>query len=370
MSRVEGTRVVFRVDASLRIGSGHVMRCLALATALRERGARCSFVCRDHPGQMLDVIAARGFAAAALPRPGSGGGAPAARPAHAAWLDADPALDAAQTLAAAGDAAIDWLVVDHYAIDAGWEQALRSRASRLLVIDDLADRPHGCELLVDQSPGRVDADYAPWTTPGCRVRTGPRFALLRPEFAAWRARSLARRASARLDQVLVTLGGSDPDNVTGSILDALVRCPLPADTTLRVVMGASAPALDQVRARAAALPWPTQVLVGVDDMASLMATSDIAIGAAGTTALERCCLGLPSVLVVLAANQAAGARALADAGAAVLIEDRGALLPALADALGRLGDAAGRSAIAHAASQVTDGAGTERVVAEIEACGG
>jgi len=358
--------VVFRADAALHIGTGHVMRCITLAETLRARGAACRFVCRAHPGHLIEHIRQRGFAVAALPSVPTKAVAPAADgprlPAHPHWLGADWQTDAEQTRAALGDEPVDWLVVDHYALDARWEQRLRPACRRLMVIDDLADRPHACDLLLDQNLGRRATDYAALVPDCCAVLAGPQYALLRPEFAALRPYSLARRERPRLEHLLVTMGGVDKDNATGRVLDALRCCPLPPDGRLTVVMGARAPWLEHVRGLAATLPWPSDVRVDVDDMAQLMADSDLAIGAAGTTAWERCCLGLPSISMILAPNQKAGALALGDAGA-VLVAPHGPELAArLAEQLRQVSHTERLAALSAAARAITDGGGAWRVV--------
>lgn len=312
-------KVVFRTDASLQIGTGHVMRCLTLADALRERGAECTFICREHAGNLLALIEQREHNALALTACSDLVDF-AANPAHAAWLGASWEMDAKQTLQALGPLVVDWLVVDHYAVDCRWENAVRSRTKHLMVIDDLADRPHDCELLLDQNLGRTARDYRGLLRPDTATLIGPRYALLRPEFAKMRGESLVRRAKPQLQQLLITMGGVDKDNATGQVLDALKECALPQDLRITVVMGPRAPWLAQVKAQAGIMSRPTEVLVGVTNMAQLMAASDFAIGAAGGTAWERCCLGLPGLVLVLEQNQREGAVALQMAGAAVLLE--------------------------------------------------
>lgn len=352
--------IVFRADASITIGTGHVMRCLTLADALRERGARCRFVCRYHPGHLLEMLRQRGYEVVALPA-GSGGAELADGPAHAAWLGASWEEDAQATLRAIGPDTVDWLVVDHYALDARWEHTVRAACRRLWVIDDLADRPHDCEGLLDQNLGRSGIDYIDRVPAHCRVLAGAANALLRPEFAAFRQRSLARRETPELRELLISMGGVDKGNATGAVLKALAGCELPAAARITVVVGQQAPWLQQVREVAAGLPWPVDLRVNVQDMARLMSECDLAIGAAGTTAWERCSLGLPTLTMVLADNQWPGALALEAAGAAGLLKAEG-LAVQLQDAISRLQRPGELLLLAKAASAVTDGAGTQRVV--------
>jgi UDP-2,4-diacetamido-2,4,6-trideoxy-beta-L-altropyranose hydrolase len=374
--------VTFRTDASLQMGSGHVMRCLTLADALTAQGAQCHFICREHPGHLMEMIRQRGFKVnslagliniaisapkiianewAALP-PG---------PAHAAWLGSTWQADAADTASILATLKPDWLVVDHYALEARWEEALAPHYQKLLVIDDLADRPHACDLLLDQNLGRQPGDYEGLVPAQCQMLTGPRYALLRPEFAALREASLKRRAGSsqkEIKQLLITMGGVDLPNATGQVLEALKGCPLPADCCITVVMGATAPALAQVRELAGQMPWPTTVLVDVSNMAQHMARSDLAIGAAGSTSWERCCMGLPTLMVVLAENQRPIAIALERAGAAVVINRQSdiQLASELTNAIGsflvneKLLASLGTSALG-----ITNGCGVNLVVAQM-----
>jgi UDP-2,4-diacetamido-2,4,6-trideoxy-beta-L-altropyranose hydrolase len=314
-------KVIFRADASLDLGTGHVMRCLTLAQALREYGAVCHFVCREQDGNLIDLIHQRGFEVQTLPMQHSSQQVPTDEPflAHAAWLGVDWQTDAEQTKMALGDDVFDWMVVDHYALDARWEKQLRSSYRKLMVIDDLADRLHECNFLLDQNLGRISSDYSDLVPKNCQVLVGPQYALLRPEFFEMRQYSLTRRANATFKHLLISMGGVDKDNATGQVLAALKYCSLQADLRITVVMGPHAPWLANVRCKAKELSMPVEVLVGVDNMANLMAESDLAIGAAGSTSWERSCLGLPTLLVVLANNQLEGAEALVKTGSALLV---------------------------------------------------
>jgi len=360
-------RIAFRTDASLDIGTGHVMRCLTLAEALTASGAECRFICREHPGHLIEHIRSKGYRLHALPVEEKGGAyQPMDNASYAHWLGSSWETDATETKAILMEQMPDWLVVDHYALDARWEQALQGSYKKLMVIDDLADRFHACDLLLDQNLGREPGDYEARVPARCRCLIGSRYALLRPEFAALRECSLQRRQTPELKRLLITMGGVDQSNATGKVLEALKACPLPFDCQITAVMGASAPWLEQVRSLAATMPWTTTVRVNISDMAQVMADSDLAIGAAGSTSWERCCLGLPTLLVILAANQEKGAIALQQKGAVSLIgKIEKALLVlkfnhplplenlALADMI-------------NAASAVTDGLGVSRVLDQME----
>lgn len=362
--------VAFRTDASLQMGTGHVMRCLTLADALRERGGNCTFVCRPHLGHLLALVTQRGHQALALPELQEGAELNRNDTAHAHWLGTDWATDAQDTQqaisACTGGQPVDWLVVDHYALDARWEESLRPQAKRIMVIDDLADRPHACDLLLDQNLGRTEADYGGLLNGKTTILVGPQYALLRPEFAALRAQSLARRqTNPQLRRLLITMGGVDKDNATGQVLAALQSCNLPVDLRVTVVLGPHAPWLAQVQAQAAQMMWPTEVFVGVDNMAQLMAESDLAIGAAGGSAWERCSLGLPSLVLVLAQNQLQGAVALQVAGAAVAMESQQQITNFFASQQSASEVKEVLNKLSQAAAAATDGEGCQRAVKRI-----
>lgn len=309
--------IVFRADASLQMGTGHVMRCLTLADVLSANGTECQFICRAHAGHLADFIRQKGYrvhlldVVAEIPEQD----APLA---HAAWLGVTLEQDAKETAALLSHLQSDWLIVDHYALDARWETPQRRHVGKLMVIDDLADRQHDCDLLLDQNLGRLDSDYAALVPTHCPRLLGPAYALLRPEFASLRDYSLQRREAGTLRTLLITMGGVDKDNATGRVLQALAGTSLPHDCRITVVMGATAPWLQEVATLAAALPWPVDVRVNVTEMAQLMADADLAIGAAGSTSWERCCLGLPTLMVVLADNQREAASYIEESGAAKL----------------------------------------------------
>lgn len=362
-------RILFRVDASQLIGTGHVMRGLTLARLMRERGYVATFVIRAAPGNFADVVASRGFDVIELPASppeGETGDRPSTV-AHAHWLTAGWVRDADETKACLANVSPDLLIVDHYAIDEKWEERVGFPPHRIVLIDDLADRHHRCGALIDTNLGRKAADYAGLIPPTATLAVGPAYALLRPEFARLRPESLNRRAAGQIRSILVAMGGVDAPNATCRILQAMKTAELPAACRVKIVLGPSAPWLADVRKEADDLPWATEVLAGIDDMATIMAASDVAIGAAGVSAWERCCLGLPTLLIIIADNQRAGAAALDAIGAARAVGSVADIGRALPTAIQAIADPLALAAMSRAAASVSDGLGTERVAALLEA---
>jgi UDP-2,4-diacetamido-2,4,6-trideoxy-beta-L-altropyranose hydrolase len=351
--------VAFRADASPHIGLGHQMRCLSLARELRERDLHCRFLAADLGGDMGEIVREAGFELLLLPAP-SFEGMQALVPGSAEYyfhLRERWAQDARATRAALASRP-DWLVVDHYALGAAWERELAGACARILAIDDLADREHDCDALLDQGIGRSASDYAGLVPARCLVMAGSRNALLRPEFARLHGQRQAERWPPA--RVLVSMGGTDAANASSRILEALRGCQLPADCEIIVAMGAKAPWLQEVEAKAAAMPWPCRVRVWVEEMAQLMSECDLVIGAAGSSTLERCALGVPSVTVVTADNQASAAAQLVARGASKVVS-LATLDEELPKALDALSDTAARHALSEAAMALVDGRGAMRV---------
>ena len=294
-------KVFLRVDSSLKMGTGHVMRCLTLAHVLKENGASVNFICRKHDGSLIDKIHSSGFNVYELRA--SEESEITNKLEHSHWLGSTQEEDANDCINIIKSKNIDWLIVDHYALDEKWEERLKPYCKKIIVIDDLADRNHQCEILLDQTFGRDKDDYFPFTPKNCDFLLGARYALLRPEFSRWREYSLRRRGRSQFKQLLITMGGVDVDNVTEKILDELKISTLPININIVVLMGESAPHLKAVKSKASSLPYKTEVRVGVNNVAEIMANTDIAIGASGATTWERCCLGLPSIQIVTARNQ-------------------------------------------------------------------
>jgi len=321
------TRILIRCDASLLIGSGHVMRCRTLARELHRRGAEVSFLCRRQPGDLINLLEPE-FAVLALSEQtlaacdGLDG-----RDLYSSLLGCTQEQDADQcleVLAKAGINSASWIVADHYGLDARWEAQLLAglagsdAAPKLLVIDDLADRPHQADLLLDQNffGEATEQRYQDLVPPQCCNLLGPHFALLGPEYAQLHQLVPPR---TELSRVLVFFGGVDLDNLSGRALEALMD-PALADLAVDVVLGLHSPNRQAVEELVARRPHTT--LHGqLPSLAGLIARADLAIGAGGATTWERVCLRLPSLVVAIAANQLPFSEALDQAGHLQLLGD-------------------------------------------------
>ncbi len=303
-------RIVFRVDASLEIGSGHVMRCLALADIFQENGAKVQFICRKYKGNLISKIISKGFIVLELDD--SNSSKCDHKLFHSHWLGASQKKDSEDCLSFLKQESVSWLIIDHYGIDEDWQTYLKGNYQKLMVIDDLADRRHQCDLLLDQTFGRQKIDYKNLVPETSNLILGSKYALLRPEFKTWREYSLDRRKAPSLRELLINMGGMDNQNVTKIVLEEISRCNLPKDINITIIMGALSPHLKSIKILAKNLCYRASVKVEVSNLAEIMANSDIAIGASGSSTWERCCLGLPTIQFISAENQIFLAEALSN----------------------------------------------------------
>lgn len=301
-------KVVFRVDASDRMGTGHLVRCFTLAESLRNRGAATLFVCRAHSGNLIEMLQRQAMPVISLSV--SAQMSITRSEDYAAWLGVTQAEDAAQTIEALQGDHVDLLIVDHYSLDIEWEQKLRPHVDKIMVIDDLVNRRHDCDLLLNQNYSDEGEDrYKGLVPETCRLLLGPQYALLRPEYAIYR-RALRPR-SGLVRRVLIFLGGPDPYNTTGLALEAL-SAPEYRDLEVDVVIGGTNPHRVSIEKQVSLRPC-TKLYGPRPHLADLMAQADLAIGAGGSTTWERMCFGLPSLVISLSENQRPACKALAKA---------------------------------------------------------
>ncbi len=290
--------VFIRVDASFEIGTGHVMRCLTLAEQLNEHGAKITFICRKHEGNLCDYIQSKGFPVIVLPRKDAK--YIRGHVLHADWLKVSQKEDAAETICFIKDKRVDLLVIDHYALDIEWEKELIPYVKRIMVIDDLADRKHKCHFLLDQNFYEdMDTRYNALVPDNCETFLGPEFAILRKEFLD--RKDCLRERNGQIRRILIFFGGIDPTNETLKAINAIMALSR-EDIMVDVVVGSNNENKENLKAicnKSKNIIFHLQV----NNMAELMNQADLCIGAGGTATWERCVMGLPTILISIAKNQ-------------------------------------------------------------------
>lgn len=303
-------KILFRTDASAEIGTGHVMRCSTLAEELHAQGAYVHFVCRRLPDTLQSMLLDKGFTVSLLDQiPESSEKDDALLP-HSHWLDISQSEDASATLNVIQGDHFDWTVVDHYALDKTWEAAIQPVTHKIMVIDDLADREHACNLLFDQN-FHLDQHhrYQHLVPKDCRMLIGPEYALLRNEFKTCRTQAGIRSGSVK--SILVFFGGVDQFDFTSKAVLALANI-RDADLTVDVVIGAQHPAREALIASCAAHGF--NLHIQTSHMAELMLKADLSIGAGGGAVWERACLKLPTISIAIAEHQVSQLNDLSQTG--------------------------------------------------------
>lgn len=294
------------------------MRCLTLAHELKKQGTQICFISRNLPIHLSDMLTEKGMEY--LPLRIDEAKEAVDELACARWLGTSQARDAEATLQALANQTWDWIVVDHYALNKSWERIIRGSCKKLMVIDDLADRQHDCDVLLDQNYyADMKTRYVTKVPAHCQLLLGPRYALLREEFRTLRERVKVRTGDVK--KILVFFGGVDADNYTSFAMQALVE--LDSKQQVDVVIGAQHPNLEQIKQ--ACINHGFICHIQTTRMGELMAEADLAIGAGGSASWERCCLGLPGLLVAVAGNQIDIVKALASVGACHYVEEKDAV---------------------------------------------
>lgn len=356
--------IAFRVDASGQIGTGHFMRCMTLADVLKQCGAQIRVVSRHLPEHLRSMLAAKGHAFVLLES--THNEAALDELAHARWLGVSQAQDATDTIRALSDGTWDWLIVDHYALDSRWESMLRQTTRKILAIDDIADRQHDCDILLDQNLyADMETRYTGKVPKPCQILLGPHYALLRDEFRKLHEQVKPRTGPVK--RVLIFFGGVDVDNYTGRSIESLSNIGVP-DLHVDVVIGAQQPCREQIKAVCAQHGFICHIQT--DKMAELMAAADLAIGAGGSAIWERCCLGLPTLTICVADNQR---KQIADAASEGLLyapELEGELIPVIRRHVSALMENSYlRQAISRKGMRAVDGRGVLRVIGNLGCSG-
>lgn len=291
-------RVAFRVDSGLVIGSGHLMRCLTLGDELRRRGLEIVFICRDHPENLIHRLESAEYQVCRLSIILEGGICPDD---YATWVGASQEQDVSEMQAILSSESYDWLVVDHYGLDIEWEKKLRSIVGKILVIDDLANRNHDCDVLLDQNyfGEKTRVRYQGLVSSACKSLLGPQFALLEPRYPM--LRGILPESEGKVYRVLIFFGSSDFTEEICKVLVAL-SSPELSHLVVDVVVGSSVDAIEKIKGKISLRPMTT-FYQNLSSLSGLMTRADMVIGAGGATTWERMCLGVPSFAMSMAANQ-------------------------------------------------------------------
>jgi UDP-2,4-diacetamido-2,4,6-trideoxy-beta-L-altropyranose hydrolase len=307
-------KIAFRTDAGAQVGAGHFMRCLTLADELKKQGVQISFISRNLPAHLSVMLTEKGMEY--LPLSIDEAVEALDDLTHASWLGTSQFQDAQATVKVLANHLWDWIVVDHYALNKRWESAVRGSCKKLMVLDDLADRKHDCDVLLDQNYyADMQTRYVSKVPTHCQLLLGPRYALLREEFRTLRDKVKVRTGDVK--KILVFFGGVDSGNYTSMAIQALAE--LNSKQQVDVVIGVQHPNREQIQQ--ACINHGFICHVQTRRMAELMAEADLAIGAGGSASWERCCLGLPGLLVAVAGNQVEIAKALDSIGACYYLEE-------------------------------------------------
>jgi UDP-2,4-diacetamido-2,4,6-trideoxy-beta-L-altropyranose hydrolase len=311
---------LFRVDASIDIGSGHVMRCITLAKRLMANGIKCIFLSREHAGNLFSTITDNNIQLVTLSVRNKDDNIITKHLSHDSWLGCSIQRDVEESAEVIKKYKPDIIIIDHYAIDEQWEVGIRNVFSGLLiVIDDLYDRRHSCDVLIDQNFGRKNEDYEKLVNPNCVLLIGSKYAIIRDEFLQQVNAALNRRLEFKeTRQILITMGGVDQYNYTEKFFDFLSLLKLSPCCEIVIVVGKVFPHLESLKIKAQKCHVSTKIIVNAQNMAELMANSDLAIGAIGSTTWERCTLSLPTINVSIAENQLQIAASLQEIGMIVL----------------------------------------------------
>lgn len=337
--------IAFRVDSSSSMGTGHVMRCLTLAGQLVEMGFQPVFFSTNLPGSLTSLIAST------YP------------------IEIVSSESSLQFVESCRNYHPKAIVVDHYEIEHRWESTVQSEINvPMIVVDDLADRKHACELLIDQNLGRRSSDYDGLVPVSSQRLIGPHYALLRPEFAKLRPQSLTSKLQFRgVKRVLISLGGADPTNVTLRVLRQLDSISPQQLSIIDVVVGNAYPHQQELHAFAANSSLPVTLHIQVANVGELMQRADLAIGAGGSSAWERCAMGLPSIAIGIAANQNIVLKGLQEARAALVVQSPDQLHTDFEDCWRQLNQSKDYLEMSRNAAALVDGAGAYRVAQSIGA---
>ncbi len=298
-------RVLFRVDAAKHIGTGHVSRCLTLATALKKHGSDIHFCCLGWQNNLNQFIQQQNFSVSVIAA--NKNLSEYSQHAEDIFSEQDQRYDATSFINSLSPKNQDLVIVDHYGLDACWQRQVRETGCKMLVIDDLANRTHYCHFLLDQNlHAFASSRYLDLVPENCQLILGPKYALLRSEFYSMKKNNFV--VKQKVDRLLVYLGYIDPLNTTMKVLNAIDF--LQIDTRVEFVLSPIHPHYAELHDKALNMPTVTLHIQPIN-MDAILPQMDMVIGAGGSATWERCSLGIPTLLIALTNNQEVLAKELA-----------------------------------------------------------
>lgn len=333
------------------MGTGHVMRCLVLADLFKKNGTKVEFICRSHKGNSIDRIISNDFKVYELAAPKNNELKASSQ--YSQWLGVEQKKDADDCVDLIKLKKVNWVIVDHYGIDEEWHKHIKPYCEKLMIIDDLADRKFDCHLLLNQNLGIEKKHYENKVPVDCILLLGTKYALLRPEFSRLRYKAIAKRKNTKsVNNIIISMGGSDINNITHSILENI-----PNNYSVTVVLGKYSPHNKMLENYVK--DKNIKLLIDSSNMAELMLDADVAIGAAGSTSWERCCLSLPAFVFLIDENQRMIVKQLVKFGSVKLLENVGSIKTNLEDIQNNISSWA---LMTRKSKSICDGLGADRVI--------
>ena len=352
-------KIAVRVDASCKIGLGHIVRCLSLAEELRSLGAKVLFVARSLDVDMGRIVSAQKFPICILPAAEAESGSSPTGRIRGEENDRRWQIDADETVDVLASFGPDWIIVDHYSLDDRWHSSVARRMkAQIAAIDDLADRNLNVDVLVDHNICVNHRErYAGFVADRTRVLGGPRFALLGTAFRG----SVAYRFNDSVRSIGIFMGGTDADDFSSVAVRA---CREIAGFKGPIEVATTRYNPNLLNLRRMAMIWPlTRIIEDLPDLADFFSRHDMQVGAGGGATWERAAVGAPSLLLIAAENQRESVYALAALGAVASLEkNRQCSVSNVGEAIGRLiANSAFRRKLSDSSKILVDGFGTRRV---------
>ncbi len=362
MSKLE--KIAFRVDSSIKIGAGHLMRCLNIAKFLRLQGHDCIFISKKHNGNYNHLIEGNDFALIEIDA-GDINQINHIDDLYMSWLGSSYSEDAEYTNEILANNSCQYLFVDHYGIDERWEECCRTQTLKIIAIDDLANRNHSVDYIIDHNAGRLNADYANINLNDAQLLIGPKYALLHSRYGELRNQAIGKRNSNEIKDILISFGSSNQTPIIKNILESFHNAKINSNFHLTLALGSSINNHEDIYLLAKKITTKIDLHINTNQMPDLILQADFCVGAGGVNALERCCLGLPSAILCLSENQVPGSIALEKMGCCNILNSYPSMDYSFTDIIDSINNKNDLIKMTNQCFNIVDGKGIERVYKKI-----